>query len=232
MFKIAHLTSIVFISSFLLGCAGPYPGPDKQFAGTLSGAATGAGAGAVTGFQVGSGTGPGAVVGAGVGAVVGAIRGSFQDSIEERLLKIARETNEERKKAIAREILADHYSQRLDLHPSRDIYPSDLFFKGDQATLRPEAKTLVSEIAKMNKERLAWSPLIVAVYVRGSEEDGFAANLADRRGKELVNSLVEGGLEPRRLSARSVVVPAPILIDPHDDPLRYNQAVEFIPTER
>ena len=85
----------------------------------------------------------------------------------------------------------------------------------------------------MNKDRLAWSRLVVASYIKASDpQSSFALELAQRRSKALVNQLVHAGLEPRRLEARGVVVPEPVLIDPNDDPLRYSQAVEIIPLDR
>ena len=215
------------------GCSRPAPGPDKQFAGTLGGAASGAGAGAITGFQLGAGSGPGAAVGAGLGAAVGAIRGAVQDDLEDQMFALADATQEERAIAVAREILSDHYARRLELHPTRDIFPADLFFKGDSPTLRPSGLVVVKELARMNKERLPWSRMAIASYVKSTDPEAFfAKSLAERRSKEIVNQLVRAGLEPRRLEARGVVVAAPVLIDPEDDPLRYSQAIELIPLDR
>jgi len=39
-------------------------------------------------------------------------------------------------------------------------------------------------------------------------------------------------VEPRRLETRAVVVDAPVLIDPNDNPTRYNQAIEIIPVDK
>src|SRR5262249_53960994 len=135
--------------------------------------------------------------------------------------------------AWAHEILSDQYKRRLELHPSREIYPADLFFYGDQAKLRHGAEPLVREIANMNKQRLPWSRLVVASYARSTgEKSDYALQLAQRRSRELVNQFVHAGLEPRRLIARGVVIDAPVLIDPNDDPMRYNQAVEIIALDK
>lgn len=217
----------------LLGCAPPTPGPDKQFAGTLSGASTGAAAGAVTGFQIGSGSGPGALVGAGIGAVAGGIDGAFTDAQEGNMLALAGQSKQERALAAAHEVLAEQYQRRLELHPTRDIYPADIFFFGDQSALRRSALPIVDEIARLNKLRLGWSRLVVASYVKSSEENSeYAQRLAEKRAQALGNRLVQAGLEPRRIEGRAVVVDAPVLIDPFDDPLRYSQAIELIPIDR
>ena len=111
------------------------PGPDKQAFGTLQGAATGAGAGAVTGFQIGAPTGAGALVGAGFGAVAGGIQGIMQDQSEEQLLALSTQTRRERERAMVHEVLREQYARRLELHPTRDLFPADLFFSGDDVSL-------------------------------------------------------------------------------------------------
>ena len=211
----------------------PYPGPDKQGAGEISGAATGAGAGAVTGFQLGVGAGPGAFVGAGLGAVAGGIQGFANDQQEENLLSLSAQTHRERETAMVHEVLNDHYRRRMELHPTRDIFPADLFFDGDNVRLRPEARALVKALAHMNKERLPWSRLAVTSYVRASDNKSFfAKHLAEKRAREICDYMIRGGLEPRRLVPRAVIIEAPVLIDPDDAPGRYNQAVELIPLDR
>ena len=222
-----------FVLVGLFGCAGPYEGPDKQFAGTMQGAATGAGAGAVTGFQVGAGTGPGALVGAGLGAVAGGIQGIVQDKNEEDLLKLSAGTRKEREKAYVQEVLSEHYKRRLELFPTRDIYPADLFFNGDEAKLKSSAIPLVKEIAQLNKKRLAWSRLAVVSYAKASSpESTFAQKLCERRSREIGDYLVLGGIEPRRIETRVVIMDSPLVLDPTDRPTRYSQAIEIIPLDR
>jgi outer membrane protein OmpA-like peptidoglycan-associated protein len=209
------------------------PGPDKQALGTLEGAATGAGAGAVTGFQLGAGTGPGALVGAGLGAVAGGIQGAVQDSLDEDLLRLSAEARAERERLYAQEILQEEFKRRVALHPTRDLYPADLFFYGDESKLRPTARPVVRELARLNKERASWSRLVVAAYTKAATSDSeFAQRLGEKRARELVDELVRGGLEPRRLLTRVVVVNEPVLIDPLDRPERYSQAIELIALDR
>lgn len=220
------------------GSAAPKPGPDKQFASMLRGAATGAGSGAVTGFQVGSSTGAGAMVGAGIGVVAGGIRGYLIDQAEDDLLQLAAQTSIERRRAIVHQVLHDHYQRRLELHPTRDIYPADMFFYGDESNLRPFAKVLVAELARMNKQRLPWSRIAVTSYAmnhnkgNSDEESSYAQRLAERRARAICNHLVRAGIEPRRLVARGIITNEPILVDPYDKPERYGQAIEFSPLDR
>ncbi len=230
--KKLSLTFSIIVAS-LTGCAGPYQGPDKQFAGSVQGAATGAGAGAVTGFQVGAGTGPGALVGAGLGAVAGGIQGIVQDKNEEDLLRLSAATRTEREKAYVQEILTEHYKRRLELFPTRDIYPADLFFNGDESKLKRSAIPLVKEIAQLNKKRLAWSRLAVVAYAKAATpESEYALKLCELRSKEIGDYLILGGIEPRRIETRVVILDSPLVLDPTDKPTRYSQAIEIVPLDR
>lgn len=227
----------LFLSSSVVGivaCSSQYvDGPDKQFVGTVAGAASGAGSGAVTGFQIGSGVGPGALVGAGLGAVAGGIEGALSDASEEQIKQLQQLTDREGEAAWVHSVLARHYQRRLELHPSRDIYPADLFFRGDETQLSQGGKALVRELARLNKERLGWSRLAVAAYVRAADpESAYARHLAERRSREISDLLVMEGIEPRRIETRAVIMKGPLVLDPDDRPERYSQAVELIPVDR
>ena len=218
----------------LWGCnPQPLPGPDKQVTSAFRGAATGAGAGAVIGAQVAAAAGPGAAVGAGLGAVAGGIEGFLDDQQEEVALQIQHDTAVERQRALAHEIIRDHFKKRLELHPTRDIFPADIFFYGDESKLKPSATMLVRELGRLNKERLPWSRLVVVAYAMAQDgKSEYAQGLADRRAREICDHMTHYGIEPRRLAARGVVLPEPILIDPSDRPERYAQAVELIAVDR
>ncbi|MCB0353772.1 MAG: hypothetical protein KDD64_09615 [Bdellovibrionales bacterium] len=243
LFPLQFRCSLLLVVGVLLvgGCVGPQPGPDKQAEGMFRGAALGAGAGAVYGAQITAGTGPGAAAGAGLGAVAGAVRGFFQDQAEEDLLRLAASSQREREVAYAHEILAEHFRRRAELHPTRDIFPADLFFAGDEFTLRPGADALVREMVKLNKNRMPWSRLVIASYVKGDEpqsEDlsvsskSYSYQLAFRRASALGNAFVKYGIEPRRIEGRVVIVDEPVVVDPNDRPDRFNQAVELIAADR
>ena len=217
----------------LTACAGPTPGPDKQFGGTLQGAMTGAGTGAITGFHIAAASGPGAAIGAGLGAVAGGIQGLAQDQIEEDLMLLAKRTQKERQISQVHETLEDHYRRRLALHPTRDIYPADLFFYGDESRLNSQSRPLVREIGLLNKRRLPYSRLAVVAYAKSKDANSeYGKQLVQRRARAIVNELARSGLEPRRLEARGVLLDAPLLIDPADSPSRYNQAIELVALDR
>jgi outer membrane protein OmpA-like peptidoglycan-associated protein len=233
MKKLFGKTSIL-LALTIMGCSSaPAPGPDKQGQGMVMGALVGAGTGAVTGAQVTSATGPGAAVGAGFGAIAGGIRGLAQDQIEADLMQLAQESQNEIDIARAHQVILDHYKTRVELYPSRDIYPADLFFEGDSHDVRAESEFLVQEIARLNLYRFPWSRLVITSYVKSNDlESTYANELARRRADSISNLFVQVGMNPRRIEGRAVVIPAPLVIDPFDSKDRYSQAIEFTPIDR
>lgn len=133
----------------------------------------------------------------------------------------------------AQKILSEHYLKRLKLHPSRDIFPADIFFYGDEVKLTAPAPAILDEYARLSKTRLPSSRLVVAVYAKAnSKESTFAKHLTEKRALAITDQLVRSGIEPRRLVSRAIVTKGPIVLDPDDDPRRYDQAVEFIMLDR
>lgn len=228
----SSLTIILVL--FLVGCyPKPSPGPDKQGGSMWTGAALGAGTGAIAGFHLTSLSGPGALVGAGFGAVAGGIHGFVHDLQDEALLVVSRDLAKQKEIAKAHEILAEHFRRRVELHPTRDIFPADLFFDSDQVSIKKDARVLVEELAWLNKTRYPWSRLVIASYVKSRDaKSDYASFLARRRARELGNYLVRAGIEARRITTRSIIVPDVVLLDPADRADRYAQAIELIPIDR
>ena len=210
----------------------PEPGPDKQASGTLLGAATGAGAGAVVGAQLSAGTGPGAWVGAGFGAIFGMLKGMGLDIIEEDEIAKEAQLAELRERAWAQGVLSEHYAQRIQMHPDRDIFPADWFFEGDKSELKLEAYALVGEIAKLQENRKPWSRILVAVYNKAPKSSEYSRHLATTRAKAVALQMIRSGMEPRRVLAKGMSISEPVLIDPQDRDDRYNQAVEIIALDK
>ncbi|MFN8389770.1 MAG: hypothetical protein U0136_05725 [Bdellovibrionota bacterium] len=211
----------------------PIPGPDKQSVGTFTGAALGAGSGAVVGAQVGAGSGPGAWVGAALGAIYGMFQGLGVDLLEEDELRRLAEEQHTREIAWVQELLAEHYARRLELHPTRDIFPADWFFDTDSAELKPEAVALAHELGLLTKQRMPWSRIVVAAYVTTTDKDSaYAQYVTKKRAQEIALQFVRAGMEPRRVLTQGIPMSEPILIDPEDSPSRYRQAIEIIPLDR
>lgn len=210
----------------------PVPGPDKQGAGFASGAAMGAGSGAIIGAQVTAGAGPGAVVGAGMGAVFGAIHGFATDLLEDEELKQIKELEKLKCQAWVQEVLAEHYDKRLSLYPGREIFPADVFFEMDRSKMSTRSKLLAREIGKRTKAEMPWSRVLITSYSTASEPDSdYATHLNESRAEAIALQFVKAGVEPRRISTRSVTMTGPLVLDPNDSPGRYRTAIEFIPLD-
>jgi outer membrane protein OmpA-like peptidoglycan-associated protein len=225
----ASLSCILLFLS-MNGCApAPYPGPDKQGAGNVGGMMVGATSGAVTGFQLGAATGPGAFAGAGLGALAGGIKGAFIDRLEERQSILRNELAREGRKANALKMLLEHYQRRMRLHPSRDLFPADIFFEGDSKKVSDTGIALLQELAKLSESRAPWSRLGVVSYLFSNEQSSeYARITSNERAKAVGNALVRFGVEPRRIAAQGVVIDLPLVKDPFDDLGRYNQGIELV----
>jgi outer membrane protein OmpA-like peptidoglycan-associated protein len=209
------------------------PHPDGQYTGEALGVLSGAGVGMITGAQVGAALGPAAAVGAGIGGIAGSIKGAVFDAQAEERVALARAIQHEHQISRVNVILQEHFTRRSKLFPSRDIFPADLFFRGDEHKLCPQAESIISQLALINKERMPWSRLVMAAYVRSSDkESSYAKRLAEARARVLANALIRHGITPRRVEARAVVVDAPVVVDPLDHPDRYSQAIELLVKDR
>ena len=235
-YRILFALPMLLVISFFCSCSAftkePRPGPDKQAVGTWSGAAVGAGSGAVAGAQVSAATGPGAFIGAGFGAVFGMFSGLGVDLLEEDELRRAETEKRYRELAWVQEVLAEHYGRRMELHPSRDIFPADWFFESDSSELKPEAKLLVQELAYLTRRRVPWSRIVVASYITSKDPDSvYAGFVTKRRADAIAKQFIHTGIEPRRVLTRAITLSEPIFVDPDDSAGRYRQAIEFIPLD-
>lgn len=227
--QIALIASVV-----LMGCSKYAPGPDKQGAGIGPGLALGAVSGGVIGMHYAGAAGPGAAwAGAGIGAISGAIKGAMQDASEEERKALADAISRERETSFVHARLSEHYDRRMEIHPTRDIYPADWFFSGDKVKLNPAGRAIVREIAKLNRDRMPYSRLGIVVYVKSKDETSeYAQYLSKERAAAISDFLIRNGIEPKRLEPRAQLVSEPLLLDRHDDPERYNQAIEIILLDR
>jgi outer membrane protein OmpA-like peptidoglycan-associated protein len=226
----------IIVSSLLIcGCFNRPVNPDLDNVAKakITGAITGAGSGAITGFRLGSGTGPGAAIGAGLGAVAGGLRGIVQDNLELQQLELRRGIEDERSRQQAHDIIASFYQRRLELHPTRDIYPADIFFDGDSMEISKSGRQIIKELSLLNENRMPWSRFAVISYIKA--ENGanttFAKHQSEIRALKIANLFIKGGIEPRRIEVFGITMKEPILIDYQEKPDRFAQAIEFIPLD-
>ena len=224
-----YLVLIVVLSSCVPTQQDPVLGPDKQAIGTVYGGALGAGAGAVIAHEVLGNPYPGAWIGLGFGSLYGMATGMGLDSIEEARIKRDKEISFLQEVVWAHQILAENYRRRLELYPSRDIYPADLFFLNDSSTLSQEGEILVREMAHLFSSRMPWSRILIASYALSKDVNSdYQIHLAKKRAEQIGDLFVTYGIEPRRISIQPRLMSAPLVRDPADHPYRYAQAIEII----
>lgn len=223
------LLLILLFSSCAPFTSDPVPGPDKQAVGTYGGAALGAVAGGAIEKQIYGSITDGSFIGAALGGIYGLFSGLGVDLLEEDQLRRSVELQRAKEMIWAQRALSEHYARRLELHPTRDIFPADWFFQGDQSELCAEGKILAQEIGRLSQQRTPWSRLVITAYVTSSHEDSnYAQFLTKRRAEEIATQFVKVGVEPRRVLTETMILSQPILVDPEDHPDRYRQAIEIV----
>lgn len=236
MNKNIHISLIISLLAFA-SCTPffehPVPGPDKSALGLATGAALGTGAGAAAAHHLTHAAGPeGALIGLGFGSIYGLVSGFSHDLIEENQLYRLDQQQVLRDMIWAQDLLSQHYQRRIELHPSRDIFPADWFFDGDSSDLKPQAEVLVNQIASLTQQRMPWSRIVIASYSTSVDpESTYSKYINRRRAAKIARGFVVSGVEPRRIFTKSITMPDPVLVDPHDDPARYKQAIEIIPLD-
>ena len=215
----------------LIACADyskPIPGRDKQGAGLISGAIMGAGSGMLTTGHLLASSGPGAFIGMGFGALWGSVYGLGLDVLEEEDFLILDQIAETDLEVAAQYEILEHFELKNDLHPGRDIFPADVFFKNGDTKISNTGDAVAQLFSTILSKRSPSSRIEIIVYqVSKDKASSYASYLGKKRSLEIGNSLVRAGIEPRRIVFKSITIDQPLVLDPFDAPERYYQAVEF-----
>ena len=76
---------------------------------------------------------------------------------------------------------------------------------------------------------MPWSRLVIAAYNTSTDPNSlYPRHITQKRAEAMALVFIKNGIDPRRIQTKSVVLNGPVLIDPYDNPARYNQAVEVI----
>ncbi len=211
MSKMKILLIAISIAVFLPGCADyskPIPGKDKQGAGLVSGAMMGAGSGIITGAQFGAATGPGAFIGMGFGALWGSLQRLGLDLLEDEDFRILMEVAKTDDEVLAQYTLLEHFEIKSELHPGRDIFPADVFFDNGDVKISRNGAAVARLITKILSQRSPSSRFEIVNYIVSSDKKStYAKFLGKKRNNSLGFTLVQAGIEPRRLVFKTIVVP-------------------------
>lgn len=197
----AALTLILAGSIGLSGCATK----------TQEGAAIGVGAGAVVGGVIGKVTGNtarGAIIGAAVGGVAGAIIGSRMD-----------EQAEELKREIPGATVA-RVGEGIAV-----TFDSGLLFDFNSATLRPEAKENLSNLAA-SLEKYEGSDVLVVGHTDSIGTDSYNLDLSQQRAQAAADFLASQGVLRTRINTRGMGEEDPVAANITEAGRQANRRVE------
>jgi outer membrane protein OmpA-like peptidoglycan-associated protein len=186
MKKMTSIFLCLTLLSFLLSCAAPQT---KQQQGTGTGAVVGAGLGAILGQAIGKDT-KGTLIGAGIGAVLGGIAGNqigaYMDRQEQSL-----------RNAVAT-------SEAASVKREQDVltatFRSEVMFDLDSSTLKPGGYTEIERVAKVLND-YPQTMIRVEGHTDTQGSESYNLDLSNRRALAVKNSLIQQGVDERRISA-------------------------------
>ncbi|MDR0429183.1 MAG: OmpA family protein [Tannerellaceae bacterium] len=94
----------------------------------------------------------------------------------------------------------------------RPVVVENIFYAFDKATLRPESKKALDEMIKMLNDNPNVT-IELGAHTDRKGTDNYNQQLAQRRAQSVVNYLIEGGIDPRRLEAKGYGKSAPKIIN-------------------
>ncbi len=124
-------------------------------------------------------------------------------------------------------VKADEMSKAITLHGKVALY--GIFFDTDQATIKPESKGTLEQIAKLLKQE---TQLSLHVVGHTDNTGGFEHNLdlSKRRASSVKTALTgEYGIEPNRLTPNGVASLAPVATNATEEGRAKNRRVELVP---
>lgn len=175
----------IFLVSFalliLLGCASD-PENRKQTQGAEIGAAAGGVLGGIIGHQSGNRT-AGVIIGAGTGAAIGGYAGHRMDQQAKELNKVAE-------------------TKRTDEGLLTKM-KSDILFETGKASLKPEAKQNLSEMASIMK-KYPENVITISGYTDDTGTSRFNQTLSQQRAQSVKQVLVADGLPDNAIVAQGL----------------------------
>jgi outer membrane protein OmpA-like peptidoglycan-associated protein len=184
---VSRLTVVAVSGALIAGCATQQQ--NNAAVGTGVGAGVGAGLGALLGG------GKGAAIGAGVGAVAGGITGYNWQAIRNKLSGATRGTGTQ---------ISEQPDGSLKLN-----IPSSVTFDTNSYAVKPSFAGVLGQVA----QTLNQNPEVIAQVVGHTDSTGnpnYNQTLSVNRAQSVVNTLVQDGVAPQRLSAQGMGASQPI----------------------
>lgn len=202
-FHILFACALLVLGTLLTGCA--------NLSKTEKGAAVGAGAGAVVGGAIGKAVGStakGAIIGAVVGGTAGAVIGQQMDKQAEAL----------------DDDLDDATVQRVG-EGIVVTFDSGILFDFDSASLRPEARSNLRDLAESLSDYENTDVLIVG-HTDATGPDDYNYRLSERRASSAAAYLMDQGLRPGRITTLGKGEQEPVASNDTEAGRQQNRRVE------
>ncbi len=229
MKPISHLILSLAVSVPLIcGCQNAQLGETEQ--GAIAGTALGAGLGAIIGHETGH-TGAGVAIGSAAGLITGGLLGRQAENTNTKIADRDRRISEQEQQLQEnRRLIEELRRTGADVRESsRGVVVNlpDVLFDFDRASLRPDSRRTVADIAKVIAETEGR-----AVAVEGHTDSvgtiDYNQRLSEARARSTADELVRNGVNPRRIHTRGFGETDPIASNNTETGRSRNRRVEVI----
>lgn len=228
--KILAATMTVMLAIVLAGCSTPLTTREKGAGiGALGGAAVGAIIGSTVGHP-GAGAAIGGALGLGTGALVGdQFQGQEQKQQEQQFRVDQQRLELEKNRALIEELKRRNIEARETERGVAVNLPS-VNFQFDSATLTPEGKERVGQIASVITRQAGQRKIAVEGHASKERADQEAYNqqLSEKRAQTVAGALEQNRVNKDRVAARGLGTRSPVASNETDEGRSKNRRVEVI----
>ena len=228
--KILAATMTVMLAIVLAGCSTPLTTREKGAGiGALGGAVVGGIIGSTVGHP-GAGAAIGGALGLGTGALLGdQLQGQEQKQQEQQARVDQQRLELEKNRALIEELKRRNIEARETERGVAVNLPS-VNFQFDSATLTPEGKERVGQIASVITRQTGQRKIAVEGHASKERADQEAYNqqLSERRAQTVAGALEQNGVNRDRVAARGLGTRSPVTSNETDEGRSKNRRVEVI----
>lgn len=194
--------TLLALVGIVAGCAQPLTTREK---GVLTGGALGAATGAIIGSATGS-PGAGAAIGGAVGAVGGGLVGDQLQKQEQATKEQQRQLEQQRQELVRNRALLEELKRRnLDARETERgvvVNLPDVLFAFDKASLTPDARVKIRNIAEVLNAQARGRPVAVEGHTDSIGSEAYNQRLSERRAETVAIGLESAGVSNQRIATR------------------------------
>jgi outer membrane protein OmpA-like peptidoglycan-associated protein len=198
--KLISAVSILVFAVTTVGCSG--------WSSTQKGAAIGAGAAGAIGGLVAKNTAAGILIGAAIGGVAGGLIGNYMDK---QAAEIERD-------------IAGAEVERIG-EGIKITFSSGLLFDVDQATLKPQTRAELNELAGV-LNKYPDTNILLAGHTDSTGREDYNLALSRRRAQSVADYLISQGVDPSRFTTQGFGPSEPLVSNETPEGRAQNRRVE------